>query len=50
MQKAYRNAGNNIKADEMVAWLDYEALPSAKAIEQKKVVPELKIERRVRKI
>ena len=43
-EAAYRNAGNNIKADEMVAWLNFEALPSAKAIEQKKVVPELKIE------
>ena len=43
-EAAYRNAGNNIKADEMVAWLNFEALSSAKAIEQKKVVPELKIE------
>ena len=38
-ENAYRNAGNNIKADEMVAWLNIEAMPSVKQIEENKKVP-----------
>jgi len=38
-ENAFRNAGNNIKADEMVAWLNIEAMPSVKKIEEDKNLP-----------
>ena len=38
-ENAYRVAGNTIKADEMVAWLNFEALPSISKVEEVKEVP-----------
>ena len=38
-ENAYRVAGNTIKADEMVAWLNIQALPSITKLEEVKEVP-----------
>ena len=40
-EAAYRKAGNTIKADEMVAWLNFEGLPKLNELEQQSELPKL---------
>ena len=46
-EAAYRKAGNTIKADEMVAWLNFEGLPKLNELEQQSELPNLICQMRV---
>ena len=43
-ERLYREAGNSIRADEMLAWLNIEALPTLKKIQEPRKKPQPKME------